>query len=109
MLHPIPFARGRLSPLASLATISALRRIHRAIAPAVTHHVSLQPSVLGLIAALGLSAPSVNALTGLGYTFTSSTAKANGCEIGNRRGFAPAARSRRSDKSRPERATTARR
>ena len=29
ILHPIPFARRRLSPLASLATISALRRIHR--------------------------------------------------------------------------------
>ena len=81
MLHPIPFARGRLSPLASLATISALRRIHRAIAPAITHRVSLQPSVLGLIAALGLSAPSVNALTGLGYSFTSSTAKARAVKL----------------------------
>ena len=78
MLHPIPFARGRSSPRASLTTISTLRRIHRAIAPAITHRVSLpQPSVLGLIAALGLSLPpSVNALTGLGYSFTSSTAKA---------------------------------
>ncbi len=76
ILHPIPFARGRLSPLASLATISALRRIHRAIAPAVTHHVSLQPSVLGLIATLGYRAASVNALTGLGYSFTSNSAKA---------------------------------
>ena len=81
ILHPIPFARGRLSPLASLATISALRRIHRAIAPAITHRVSLQPSVLGLIAALGLSAPSVNALTGLGYSFTSSTAKARAVKL----------------------------
>ena len=76
ILHPIPFARGRLSPLASLTTILALRRIHRAVAPAVTHHVSLQPSVLGLIAALGLPTASVNALTGLGYSFTSTTVKA---------------------------------
>ena len=48
ILHPIPFARGRLSPLASLETISALRRVHRAVAPAITHRVSLQPSVLGI-------------------------------------------------------------
>jgi glycosyltransferase involved in cell wall biosynthesis len=76
ILHPIPFARGRLSPLRSLATVRALRRVHRAVAPAVTHHVSLQPSVLGLIAALGRPTASVNALTGLGYSFTSTTMKA---------------------------------
>ena len=81
ILHPIPFARGRLSPLASLRTISALRRIHRTIAPAVTHRVSLQPSVLGLIATLGLAAPSVNALTGLGYSFASPTVKARTVKI----------------------------
>jgi glycosyltransferase involved in cell wall biosynthesis len=76
ILHPIPFARGHLSPLASLATILALRRIHRDLAPAVTHHVSLQPSVLGLIAALGRPGACVNALTGLGYSFTSNSVKA---------------------------------
>ena len=76
ILHPIPFARGRLSPRASLATIMALRRIHRLVAPAVTHHVSLQPSVLGLIAALGRPTAYVNALTGLGYTFTSASLQA---------------------------------
>jgi len=76
ILHPTPFARGRLSPNASLPTIMALRRIHRAVAPAVTHHVSLQPSVLGLIAALGRPTACVNAITGLGYSFTSTTAKA---------------------------------
>ncbi len=76
ILHPIPFARGRLSPRASLTAIMALRRIHRLVAPAVTHHVSLQPSVLGLIAALGLPTACVNALTGLGYSFTSTSVKA---------------------------------
>jgi glycosyltransferase involved in cell wall biosynthesis len=81
ILHPIPFARGRLSPRASLATIMALRRVHRAVAPAVTHHVSLQPSVLGLIAALGRPTACVNALTGLGYSFTSTTAKAKAVKL----------------------------
>jgi len=81
ILHPIPFARGRLSPRASLATIIALRRIHRVVAPAVTHHVSLQPTVLGLIAALGRPTACVNALTGLGYSFTSTTAKAKAVKL----------------------------
>src|ERR1700722_5771729 len=76
VLHPIPFARGKLSPLASLATIMALRKLHRDIAPAVTHHVSLQPAVLGLTATLGRPTACVNAITGLGYSFTSPTAKA---------------------------------
>lgn len=76
ILHPIPFTRGRLSPRATLQTIAALRRIHRAVAPALTHHVSLQTAVLGSIAALGRPTACVNALTGLGYAFTSTSAKA---------------------------------
>src|SRR4029077_1198925 len=42
VLHPVPFVRGRLSPLGAIATIRALRRIHRVVAPALAHHVSLQ-------------------------------------------------------------------
>ena len=76
ILHPVPFVRGSSSPRASLATLRALRRIHKAAAPALVHHVSLQPTVFGLTAALGRSVPCVNALTGLGYTFTSNTGRA---------------------------------
>ncbi|MSP47517.1 MAG: glycosyltransferase family 1 protein [Xanthobacteraceae bacterium] len=75
-LHPVSFMRGRLSPLGTLATIRALRRVHRAVAPAIAHHVSLQCAVLGSIAAWGRPVSGVNALTGLGYTFTSGNAKA---------------------------------
>ena len=76
ILHPTPFARGSLSPLAALRTIAALRRIHRAINPDIVHHVALQACVLGMIAALGRPCGSVNAFIGLGYSFTSNTAKA---------------------------------
>jgi glycosyltransferase involved in cell wall biosynthesis len=76
VLHPIPFVRGRLSPGAFLATILALRRIHRTVAPVITHHVSVQSAVLGMIATLGRPVACVNALTGLGYTFTSTSVKA---------------------------------
>ena len=50
VLHPIPFARGSAAPLATLRTIAALRRLHRDVAPALTHHVALQACVLGNIA-----------------------------------------------------------
>jgi glycosyltransferase involved in cell wall biosynthesis len=76
VLHPIPFERGSLSPLAMFSTIAALRRVHRDVRPAVTHHVALQACVLGSIAALGQSTATVNAFIGLGYSFTSNAGKA---------------------------------
>jgi glycosyltransferase involved in cell wall biosynthesis len=76
-LHPIPFARGSLSPVATLMTVAALRRVNGEVAPDVTHHVGLQSSVLGLIATLGRRIPCVNAFVGLGYAFTSKSLKAH--------------------------------
>src|SRR6266705_1358913 len=52
-LHPIPFARGSLSPLAAIATIAALRRVRRDVKPELTHHVALQACVLGMLSTLG--------------------------------------------------------
>jgi glycosyltransferase involved in cell wall biosynthesis len=76
VLHPVPFLRGRLSPAGSIKTVQALRRVRRDVRPDIVHHVALQPIVLGSVAAFGLPAACVNALTGLGYTFASTTAKA---------------------------------
>jgi glycosyltransferase involved in cell wall biosynthesis len=76
VLHPIPFARGSLSPLATFSTLAALRRVHRAVTPALTHHVALQACVVGMLAALGRPCACVNAFIGLGYSFTSGTSKA---------------------------------
>jgi glycosyltransferase involved in cell wall biosynthesis len=76
ILHPIPFERGSLSPVAALATIAALRRVHRQVDPALSHHVALQACVLGMIASLGRRRAYVNAFIGLGYSFTTDSAKA---------------------------------
>lgn len=75
-LHPVPFARGRLAPAAQLATIRALRAIYRSTDPDIAHHVAIQAAILGSLAALGTRVKCVNAITGLGYTFTSSMPKA---------------------------------
>jgi glycosyltransferase involved in cell wall biosynthesis len=75
-LHHVPFARGRLSPLHLLNTIVAVRRIHGEVNPAIAHHVALQPTVLASIAAVGRDVVCLNALTGLGFVFTSRTARA---------------------------------
>ena len=76
VLHPIRFARGRLAPIETLATIRALRRLYREIAPNLVHHVALQATILGSFAALGRPVARVNAITGLGYSFISETRKA---------------------------------
>jgi glycosyltransferase involved in cell wall biosynthesis len=76
ILHPVRFARGRLSPVAMLSTILALRRILRVVAPDIVHHVALQATLLGSLAALGRPVARVNAITGLGYAFISDSPKA---------------------------------
>lgn len=73
VLHPIPFQRGGLSPSSALPTIRAIRAVEAAISPDVVHHSGLQSSVLGSLAALGRTTPVVNAMTGLGYVFTSAS------------------------------------
>ena len=76
VLHSMRFARGRLAPIETLASIRDLRRLHRQIVPDLVHHVALQATILGSLAALGLPVARVNAITGLGYSFISETRKA---------------------------------
>ena len=75
VLHPIPLQRGGLSPLAAISAIVALRRVERQIKPHIVHHSGLQCSVFGSIAAFGLKFPQINAMTGLGYVFTSVSSR----------------------------------
>src|ERR1700731_2177329 len=75
VLHPVRFARGKLSPFATLATIRTLRRLHRDLAPDLVHHVALKATIFGSLAALGCRIARVNAITGLGYSFISDSVK----------------------------------
>jgi glycosyltransferase involved in cell wall biosynthesis len=72
-LHPIPFRRGGLSPSSAWPLVRAIKAVERTVKPDVVHHSGLQASVLGSLAALGGDVPVVNAVTGLGYIFTSTT------------------------------------
>jgi len=76
VLHPVPFRRGRLSPVAAMQTILALRQVTRAVSPTLVHFVGLQCCVLGGLSNLGFDRPQVHALTGLGYTFTGDRSRA---------------------------------
>jgi glycosyltransferase involved in cell wall biosynthesis len=75
-LHPIRWRRGSMNPFRFLSTIAQTRRLYRQLHPDLVHHVALVPTIIGSVAALGLTTARVNAFAGLGYIFTSSTPKA---------------------------------
>jgi glycosyltransferase involved in cell wall biosynthesis len=75
ILHPVRFARGRLSPLRTVRTILALRRLYRSVNPAIVHYVAMQPTLLGIVASFGSKFAVVYAITGLGYAFVADSGK----------------------------------
>jgi glycosyltransferase involved in cell wall biosynthesis len=70
ILHAIPFRRGGLSPSSAIPAIRAIRGVIRQIQPDVVHNAGLQCCVYVSLATLGMTVPLVNAITGLGYIFT---------------------------------------
>ena len=76
-VEPLAWIRGSINPLRLAADVVAIARLYRRLRPHIVHHVSLKPVVLGSFAALFCRGVAVlNALTGLGYTFTSRTLRA---------------------------------
>jgi glycosyltransferase involved in cell wall biosynthesis len=73
ILHAIPFERGGLSPLAAIQAVQAIRNLESQIRPDIVHHPGVLCCVFGSLAALDRDFPTVNAITGLGYTFTSAS------------------------------------
>jgi glycosyltransferase involved in cell wall biosynthesis len=76
VLHPIQWRRGSLNPIRLLAAIIETRRLYRQVRPDLVHHVAVVPTLVGSLAALGLPVVRLNALAGLGFAFTSNSAKA---------------------------------
>jgi len=75
-VHAVQWRRGSVNPLAFLDSIRAVRAHYRSIVPDIVHHVALQPTIVGSLAASGLPCVRLNALTGLGFVFTSPALKA---------------------------------
>ena len=76
VLHPIASRRGSINPLQMMAAAIAVRGLYRKVRPDIVHHVAFTPAIVGSLAALGLPMVKLNALAGLGFVFTSKTAKA---------------------------------
>jgi glycosyltransferase involved in cell wall biosynthesis len=72
-LHALDWRRGSFNPLDLLRIVRQVRALYRTLRPDLVHHVALQPSIIGSLAATGMAFPRLNALAGLGFGFTSTT------------------------------------
>lgn len=73
----LTWKRGSLNPLGLIGDLLAITRLYRRVRPDIVHHVSLKPVILGSLAAsFQPRLPVLNALTGLGYTFTARSSRA---------------------------------
>jgi glycosyltransferase involved in cell wall biosynthesis len=76
-LVPLAWARRSLNPFAELATLLRLAGLYRRLRPTIVHHVAVKPALVGSIAALLAHVPRVvNAITGLGFVFSSTSVRA---------------------------------
>jgi glycosyltransferase involved in cell wall biosynthesis len=77
LVHRIALRRGGVHAGEELRTFLELFRLYRRVRPQIVHHVTLKPTLYGGFAARLTGVPIVvNAMTGLGFVFTSSTLKA---------------------------------
>jgi glycosyltransferase involved in cell wall biosynthesis len=74
-LHSVVWRRGSIDPWAFWSNIRAVRRLYKLIDPDLVHHVALQPTIVGSLAAWGMRCMRLNALAGLGSVFTSHRLK----------------------------------
>jgi hypothetical protein len=73
----LPMDRKSLNPLQELRLLAYLCRLYRREQPTLAHHFTIKCVVYGSIAALLARVPArVNAVTGMGYVFTSQALKA---------------------------------
>lgn len=66
----IDFERSGKNPLRELKHILKLKEIYKTINPDIIHHITLKPSIYGTIASKRIKAKVINAVSGLGYSFT---------------------------------------
>jgi glycosyltransferase involved in cell wall biosynthesis len=74
-LHPISWRRGSLDPRDFVRVLREVRALYRDLEPDLAHHVALPATIVGSLAAAGLPTVCLNAMTGLGTIFISSTPK----------------------------------
>lgn len=72
----IRFKRGGIGPFTELRAIIDLFKVFKKVRPNLVHNIALKPSLYGAAIARFYKVPSVNAINGFGYIFTSRQLKA---------------------------------
>jgi glycosyltransferase involved in cell wall biosynthesis len=76
-LYPLAWRRGSVNLLGALAALVEIWRLYRRLRPALAHHVSQKPILIGSVAARLAGVPRVvNAFTGLGFMFAATSFRA---------------------------------
>ena len=75
-LHPLAWRRGSFNPRDLVQIVREVRTLYRGLKPDLAHHVAVQASVVGSLAATRLPVVCVNAITGLGTAFLGNNLKA---------------------------------
>jgi glycosyltransferase involved in cell wall biosynthesis len=76
-LVALPWNRRSLNPFHELSVTLQLAALYRQLKPTLVHHVAVKPALIGSLAAFLAGVDNVvNAITGLGYVFTSASARA---------------------------------
>jgi glycosyltransferase involved in cell wall biosynthesis len=71
--HRLRISRRNLRPARDLALLHNLMQLYSQVRPHLVHHVTLKPVIFGSLAARLTRVPAVvNALSGLGFTFTAT-------------------------------------
>jgi glycosyltransferase involved in cell wall biosynthesis len=71
--HSLGLKRASGNPFHNAALLLQLIRLYRSVGPAIVHHVTIKPVILGTLVARFLNIPAVvNAVSGLGYSFSST-------------------------------------
>lgn len=68
--YPLPISRSGTSPMSELKSLVAIYKLYKTLKPDFVHQVSMKPVVYGSLATRVLKIPVVNAISGMGYTFT---------------------------------------
>jgi glycosyltransferase involved in cell wall biosynthesis len=76
VLHPLNWRRGSAHPQDLVRIIGEIRALYRRLKPDLVHHVGVQPAIIGALAGVGLPMMKLHAMAGLGFAFTSRTARA---------------------------------
>lgn len=71
--HSLGLKRASGNPFHNAALLLQLFRLYRSVRPSIVHHVTIKPVILGTLVARILRIPAVvNAVSGLGYSFSST-------------------------------------